>query len=210
MRKFRSQCKAIEVLLTVVLSSQTFFAFTNNMKIVHGDLLSMAQRGDFDVIIHGCNCFNTMGAGIAKSIKQNFPSAYKADCQTREGNPDKLGTYSSAEVFCHPRLPGQRGQSMHDESEIQYHKLTVVNAYTQYGWKPTIRTNRRGQRVHVMPVNYDAIRLAFRNIKQEFSGRRLGYPKIGAGLAGGNWDIIAMIIDEELRGEDHTLVVYQP
>lgn len=32
---------------------------------VHGDLLT----SDCDLVIHCCNCFHTMGAGIAKSIK---------------------------------------------------------------------------------------------------------------------------------------------
>jgi O-acetyl-ADP-ribose deacetylase (regulator of RNase III) len=42
-------------------------------------------------------------------------------------------------------------------------------------------------------------------IKTAFSGKRIGYPKIGAGLAGGDWDIIYPIICEELAGEHHTL-----
>jgi len=48
----------------------------------------------------------------------------------------------------------------------------------------------------------------FKKIKQQFSGKRIGYPKIGAGLAGGDWERISRIIDEELAGEDHTLVLY--
>jgi O-acetyl-ADP-ribose deacetylase (regulator of RNase III) len=39
------------------------------MKFVKGDIIDIAKRGKFDVIIHGCNCFNTMGACIAKTIK---------------------------------------------------------------------------------------------------------------------------------------------
>ena len=39
------------------------------MKIIKGDLIKLALQGEFDVIVHGCNCFCTMGAGIAKSIK---------------------------------------------------------------------------------------------------------------------------------------------
>jgi len=51
-----------------------------------------------------------------------------------------------------------------------------------------------------------------RLIKIESTGQRIGYPKIGAGLAGGDWEIIAaiIIIEEELAGEDHTLVEYSP
>ena len=40
-----------------------------------------------------------------------------------------------------------------------------------------------------------------------FSGKRIGYPKIGAGLAGGYWNIISKIIDKELEGENHSLVL---
>jgi hypothetical protein len=47
-------------------------------------------------------------------------------------------------------------------------------------------------------------------VKQRFGGRRIGYPKIGAGLARGDWALLARIIDEELAGEDHTVVEYEP
>ncbi len=55
------------------------------MKRLHGDLLEYAKNETFDVIIHGCNCFCTMGAGIAKGIKTQFPEAYRADQRTRKG-----------------------------------------------------------------------------------------------------------------------------
>lgn len=77
--------------------------------------------------------------------------------------------------------------------------LVVVNAYTQFHY--------RGPKPR---VDYEAVRSCMRRIKAEFSGQRIGYPRIGAGLAGGDWDVIAHIIDEELEGEDHTLVEYEP
>ena len=49
------------------------------MKYIEGDLIQLAKNGKFNVIVHGCNCFNTMGAGIAKMIKDNFIGAWKAD-----------------------------------------------------------------------------------------------------------------------------------
>ena len=42
------------------------------MKTVKGDLIHLALAGEFDVIVHGCNCYCTMGVGIAKTIKQKF------------------------------------------------------------------------------------------------------------------------------------------
>ena len=35
------------------------------IKYIKGDLIKLAQKGKFDIIAHGCNCFCTMGAGIA-------------------------------------------------------------------------------------------------------------------------------------------------
>ncbi len=152
------------------------------MKIVQGDLLKLAQDGHFDVIIHGCNCQCTMGAGIAKAIKAAFPAAYAADKQTIKGDRDKMGTISHATVTL-------------DNG----HPLTIVNGYTQYHW--------RGRGVR---ADYDAIRSVMNAVGQQFAGHRIGYPKIGAGLAGGDWDTIAAIINKALQGQDHTLVEYAP
>src|SRR5688572_20917837 len=151
------------------------------MKVITGDLLKLAQAGEFDVIVHGCNCQNAMGKGIALSIKKAFPEAYDADLKTISGDRSKLGTITTAEISRPPAT------------------FTVVNAYTQFHWK--------GDGVK---ADYDAIRSAFTEIKRRFTGQRVGYPKIGAGLARGDWPTIAAIIDEELAGEDHTLVEFVP
>jgi len=149
------------------------------MKSIAGDLLQFAIDGYFDVIIHGCNCQCQMGKGIALSIKRQFPEAYAADCQTTKGDATKLGTVSVAEI------------------ERNGHILYVVNGYTQVHW--------RGNGVK---ADYEAIRSVMRTVRLTFSGKRIGYPKIGAGLAGGDWDVIQMIIQEELAGENHTYVEY--
>jgi hypothetical protein len=47
------------------------------MKTVYGDLVKLAIAGNFDVIVHGCNCYHTMGAGIAKQIKKNYQQHMK-------------------------------------------------------------------------------------------------------------------------------------
>lgn len=151
------------------------------MKIVTGDLLRLAETGSFDVIVHGCNCHCTMGKGIALSIKTQFPQAYEADLRTSKGDRSKLGTISFAEVT----FPAAT--------------LFVVNAYTQFHY--------RGAGVL---ANYEAIDSAFRQVKNRFTNSRIGYPRIGAGLAKGIWTEIAKIIDTALAGEDHTLVEYAP
>ncbi len=147
------------------------------MKEREGDLIALGEAGEFDVIVHGCNCFCTMGAGIAKAIRARFPAAYEADLATEKGSAAKLGTFTYAEVSCGA------------------HRLVVANAYTQHHW--------RGRGVL---LEYEALGRAFRAIAEAFPRARVGYPLIGAGLAGGDWTRIAQIIDAELEGRDHTLV----
>ena len=43
-----------------------------------------------------------------------------------------------------------------------------------------------------------------------FVGMRIGLPKIGFGLAGGDWQRISLIIEEELGTQDVTIVEYAP
>lgn len=149
------------------------------MKTVRGDLLQLAAEGHFDVIVHGCNCQCQMGRGIASSLRRRYPAVYQADLGSVRGDREKLGTYTQATV----RENG--------------HAFVVVNAYTQEHW--------RGKGVR---ADYAAIGRALTAVAREFHGRRIGYPRIGAGLAGGDWPTIAAIIEQALAGEDHTLVEF--
>jgi O-acetyl-ADP-ribose deacetylase (regulator of RNase III) len=83
------------------------------IKIINGNLISLAKNSDFDVIIHGCNCFGADSQkGISKKIFEAFPEARIADSKTAKGDVYKLGDYS----YCY----------------IKSLRLTIVNLYTQY------------------------------------------------------------------------------
>ncbi|MCG7520758.1 macro domain-containing protein [Ruegeria sp. Ofav3-42] len=148
------------------------------MPTIKGDLIQLALDGEFDVIVHGCNCFHAMGAGIARVIAAEFPDALVADKQTEYGVRSKLGTVSTASV--------SRGTT----------SFVIVNAYTQFHWGGPGRL-----------VDYDAISACFNMIARGFPTARIGYPMIGAGLAGGDWAEIAPRIDAALKDMDHKLVV---
>ena len=150
------------------------------MKSIDGDLLKFALGGRFDVIVHQCNCFHKFGAGIALQILKKFPLAFEADKTTEYGSKAKLGSIT----YC--TIPLGRG-------------FIIVNGYSQFGCG-----------FGRLQTDYEAVRRVFQKIKKEFSGMKIGYPLYGSGLAGGNWEIISKIIDEELQGEDHTLVEYKP
>lgn len=68
------------------------------MKVVTGDLITLAIDGHFDVIVHGCNCHHAMKSGIAGQIVKDFPQADAADKKTNKSDPTKLGKYSICAV----------------------------------------------------------------------------------------------------------------
>ena len=149
-------------------------------KTIKGDLLTLFENFEFDVIIHGCNCFNTMGAGIARSIKQKYPLAYEADCKTVRGDHKKLGTFTDCQI----------------QSVFKEHKETqfIVNAYTQFEYGGN------------HPLCYPAVESVFRKLNCIYTGLDIGIPKIGAGLAGGDWEHIQNIINSVTPDLHITLV----
>ena len=151
-----------------------------NIKYVHGNLLDMLDT--FDAVLHGCNAFHTFGAGIAAQFREKHPQTYAADLQTGMGDPLKIGTYSKSVVG----------------------ECDVLNCYTQYrtaGFGASLLSRK--------PFDYDAFRKVLKAVKAEYTGKRIGMPMIGAGLAGGDWNVISSIIISELRGEDVTVVQFQ-
>lgn len=148
------------------------------IRYIDGDLVRDAAN--YDVIAHCCNCFCTMGAGIAPQIKHKFPEAYTADCETQSGDESKLGTITYTE----------------NTTPI------VVNLYGQFDYT--------GRRSGKMDLDYDALRSALKAMREKFTGKTFGLPMIGAGLAGGDWNVIESIIEEEMRGEYVTIVRYVP
>jgi O-acetyl-ADP-ribose deacetylase (regulator of RNase III) len=124
---------------------------------------------DKGIIVHGCNARGVMGSGIALQIKQRYPLAYKEYLNAHTISGSVLGTVSY--VFLG--------------------KLVVVNAVTQESYG---RENYRY-------VSYDAVAKCFEminNLALKLYTPVVNFPLIGAGLGGGDWNIIESIIDSTL------------
>lgn len=143
------------------------------MDIIKGNIIDLAEQGQINYLIHGCNCFNTMGAGIAKEIKSRYPEAYFKDLLTKKGNIDKLGTYSFANVLCKKTNKA----------------FTIINAYTQYYYG-------KGK-LNKPLVDYKAIKSILIDIDKNVTGI-IGLPLIGCGLAGGDWNTVSKIITDSI------------
>ena len=84
------------------------------MKVITGNLIELAENGEFDVIVHGCNCKCIMGGGIDKQIRKAFPTANDADRRTKACDSRKIGSLSFVKI------------------DIKNSKrLVIMNGYTQ-------------------------------------------------------------------------------
>lgn len=128
-----------------------------------GNLLDLAEAGEFDVVVQGCNCFNTMGGGIAREIAERYPMAALVDSETVKGDYNKLGTWTESDTG----------------------RFTILNCYTQYNMS-------RGDDV----FEYTAFQLILQKILHCYGTKRVGFPYLGMGLAGGNPDIIIPMLED--------------
>jgi len=136
------------------------------LKHTKGNLLDLAEAGEFDVVVHGCNCFNTMGGGIAREIRERYPNVAKVDITTVRGDYTKLGTWTECAV--------DAGKG-----------FTILNCYTQYSVSRDTDV-----------FEYIAFALILQKLLHIHGTERLGFPYIGMGLAGGNKDIIIPMIQD--------------
>lgn len=155
------------------------------VNIISGNLIELAKQGEFDYIIHGCNCMNTMGAGIALQIANNFPEALQAD-EVKWSEVDEeinlLGNYSTAII---------RRRTLDDTIVF-----TVINLYTQYKPGPNF----------FLPAFVTGIYKLAHAIPKT---ARIGLPFIGAGIGKGNWTEIEKEIRINFAQHHCTIVEYQ-
>lgn len=157
------------------------------IEYLKGNLLHVTEG----VIAHGCNCRGVMGSGVARAIKETYPSVYR----------DYLDLYQSIT----PKELLGKVQFCSLPETFLYNDLFVANMFTQlsYGMDPEERY-----------VSYDAIDSCFKILVEALNnGWALGtdtvihIPKIGAGLGNGNWNIIEKIILEATK--DYQVIVWE-
>ena len=131
---------------------------------------------DADIIAHGCNCRGGFGSGVAKIVATKYPKARHYYLDKFDEDGWNLG-----EVQFVPQWNGK----------------IIANCATQdkYGYSGELN------------ADYDAIRLAMSKVKDYAKDKNLtiAIPKIGAGLAGGDWNTIEAILNEVFGDYDVTV-----
>lgn len=162
-----------------------------NYTEVEGDLIQLAKDANFDVIAHGCNCFCKQKSGIAFQMAKWFgtdePMKFNRERKEYRGDINKLGNIESYSYFMKPNYKA---------------RLDVVNCYSQYRYGTNHPDGQRN------PIDYQALQLCLRKINYTFKGKKIGLPKIGCGLAGGDWSVVKELIMAELTDCDVTVVIY--
>lgn len=150
--------------------------------IKSGDLV---KDKSIDIFCHQCNCFATMGAGIARQISAEYPEVSKADRQAFEkyGPESLFGKVLS--VACHD---GRYCQNMYS----QYH----------YGTRKQMTDYKKFEECleHV------------RVFAEKHPNKTIGFPYgIGCGLAGGDWKTVEGLITRfsESVGNDVYIVRFE-
>lgn len=175
---------------------------------IEGDLIVLAKQGIFDVIGHGANCFCTMKRGIAPQMAEAFRcDKFKLEDETYRGDINKLGQVDF-NIYSEGPLGFAMWGNIHsldDAERLTWHKptrhLAVVNMYTQYHWS-TVDNQK--------PLDYDALSLCAKKLNHIFKGKHIGLPMIGAGLGGGDWDVIRGYLRSFITDCDITVVKYKP
>jgi len=114
-----------------------------------------------------------MGSGVAQALRAAWPRCYTVDVMTTKiADGSKLGNWSCS------------GEATAEEP-------LIINLYTQYNYG-----------THQRQLNYEAVATGMLHIARRLEeldpdmNWRIAMPRIGAGLAGGDWDIIEMMINK--------------
>jgi O-acetyl-ADP-ribose deacetylase (regulator of RNase III) len=139
---------------------------------VKGDATRPKGEGN-KIICHICNDIGAWGAGfvLALSKRWEYPEQfYRARQKYPLGHADVL----SVDI---------------DDSGIIY----VANMIAQHGIRPDAQGNP--------PIRYDALAIALKHVNEVAMelDAELHMPRIGCGLAGGNWDEVERVILENVQ-----------
>jgi len=157
------------------------------IKYMKGDMFKhVFPKGQNKVFLHGCNAQGVMGSGVAAQIKKLYPEAYEAYRLKHSLEGLILGDV----VFSHDYTTN----------------TSVMNAITQQYY---------GRDKKTVYVDYKVIEECIKLVDEECRISQWLYedtievvmPKIGCGLANGDWNVVSAIIEE--HSNNFIPVVYE-
>lgn len=145
------------------------------------NLLDAYEANEVNVIAHQANCFHAMGAGIAPLIANRWPKVREVDQATIKGDESKLGHFSMA-------------ATLDPDHNIKF----VFNLYGQFRPGPDTRYDKLEQAM----IGMATLLSADKDIM------RIGFPKLGCGIGGGDWKVVEAMIIKHFVNQGFTVSVY--
>ena len=146
---------------------------------IQGDI----RDTDIQYIAHGVNCQGKMGSGVAKALFTLWPKVRSQYLDFHKHNIHIVinGTEDFLGVV----------------QFIDCLDKTILNMFTQnyYGYDGKLY------------LSYEALRECFENI-MKFDVTELAIPRIGCGLAGGDWEKVKEIINDVTKDKIKVTVYY--
>lgn len=160
-----------------------------SLEYKNGCLIEAFRTGEVKAIAHQANCFNTMKSGVAKALVEWCPAIAEADQQTRKGDLDKLGSITFT--------PAAQDLVRSPTRDVKIG--LVFNLYGQFNY---------GREKGVIYTDLNALGNAMAQMKLflDVQGiKRVGLPKLGAGLGGAKWEDVESTILAELGDLEVTI-----
>jgi O-acetyl-ADP-ribose deacetylase (regulator of RNase III) len=135
------------------------------------------------IIVHVCNDIGSWGRGFVMAISKRWPEPerrYRAWHCGKESSTFQLGEVQLVQV----------GDALWVANLVGQRDIRAIDG--------------------VPPVRYDAIRIGLQQVAKEASrlNASVRMPRIGCGLAGGKWEDVGRIVEEELCAKGIRVTVY--
>lgn len=162
-------------------------------------------NGATTVICHCCNAFGGWGRGFVIPLGLKYPQAkidYINFCRPYQTSNVKrnelMGSVCLSKVNDNLYVANLIGQYYYSKNQRDYSQT--------FGVEPEFLPTQNGRF-----VSYDSIRLGFRKLVSLMNEVKFSVqmPKMGCGLAGGDWKIIEKIIIAELCSNDIEVTIYE-
>ena len=171
---------------------------------VSGDA-TIPKDNDKRLIFQVCNDLGKWGAGFSGAVSRRWSQPEM--CYRAWYYAEQFTSTSGNNIFPPVIMRGERIED--DDKTYKFidgniqivfvgEKLAVVNAIAQNGIR-NYRVNQNSKLIYYRGLEIALIHTA--NFCRKF-GYKVQMPKIGAGHAGGDWDIIKSIIDRTIVGVD--------
>ncbi len=163
-----------------------------SIKYIKGDA-TQPQGNGIKILVHIVNDLGAWGSGFVVALSKQWKTpeiSYRKWHKEKDYNDFASGSIQIVQV----------------EPEIYVANMIAQHGLSMYA-KGGLFDNLEPQ---VPPIRYDALRECLKKIcviAQKYNASVHG-PRFGAGLAGGDWNIIEQIINEELISKNIDVTIY--